>query len=121
MDSAVSESTTSIIWESGCFDATSVRLTAQRHGIRTDASTRYEKSLDPLLASTTFPRVLEYLTFLGKPGEIMSSSSYLDVAAVKDIKLTLSYEFLSTKIGANITKDHVQSILGRLGFKTEDA
>lgn len=50
MGSAVSETTRSIIWESACFDATSVRLTSQRHGIRTDASTRYEKSLDPLLA-----------------------------------------------------------------------
>lgn len=66
LHSAVSETTQNIIWESACFDATMIRLTAQRHGIRTDASTRYEKSLDPLLAGSTFPRVIEYLEFLGK-------------------------------------------------------
>ena len=66
MDSAVSMETRNVIWESATFDAISVRLSAQRHGIRTDASTRYEKSLDPLLASSALPRVLDYLAFLGK-------------------------------------------------------
>ena len=63
-ETAISETTTRIFWESATFDATTIRLTAQRHGIRTDASTRYEKSLDPLLVLKTFPRVLEYLSFL---------------------------------------------------------
>lgn len=66
MDSAVSETTANVIWESATFDAVSVRLSAQRHGVRTDASTRYEKSLDPLLASSALPRVLDYLRFLDK-------------------------------------------------------
>lgn len=64
MESAVTESSTNIIWESACFDAVNIRLSAQRHGIRTDASTRYEKSLDPLLAEFALPRITDYTNFL---------------------------------------------------------
>lgn len=61
LDSAVTESTTNIIFESATFDAVTVRLTAQRLGIRTDASMRYEKSLDPLLPAAGLARALELL------------------------------------------------------------
>ena len=46
-DSAISETTTRIVLESANFQATSVRLTSARHKLRTDASMRFEKSLDP--------------------------------------------------------------------------
>lgn len=114
MDSAVSEGTTSIIWESACFDATSVRLTAQRHGIRTDASTRYEKSLDPLLAGTTFDRVIEYMRFLGKELHISGTSSYLDRSQVNDINIDIEYDFINMKAGMEIDKQRVDAILTRL-------
>lgn len=77
LHSAVSETTTRVFFESATFDATTIRLTAQRHAIRTDASTRYEKSLDPTLAGKVFPRVLEYLDFLGKDGEILGQFGFL--------------------------------------------
>ncbi len=73
MDSAVSLETRNIIWESATFDAVSVRLSAQRHGIRTDASTRYEKSLDPLLASSATSRIWDYLEFLKKNIEVTAA------------------------------------------------
>lgn len=77
MDSAVSASTKRIFWESATFDAATVRLTAQRHAIRTDASTRYEKSLDPTLAQKVFGRVEEYLRFCALPYTILSVSHYI--------------------------------------------
>ena len=97
MESAVSESTTHILWESACFDATAVRLTAQRHGIRTDASTRYEKSLDPTLAGTTFSRIKEYLDFLGKSYTMTGYSSYLDAKSVNHIIIEVDIDFLIMK------------------------
>lgn len=46
LDSGVTEQTTSVFLESACFNATSVRRTARRHGLSTDASFRYERGLD---------------------------------------------------------------------------
>jgi phenylalanyl-tRNA synthetase beta chain len=117
MESAVSESTTNILWESACFDATAVRLTAQRHGLRTDASTRYEKSLDPILAGTTFPRVVEYLNFLGKNIVLGGISHFLDTTRVNSISLDVEYSFINMKAGTIIPKEEVDGILTRLGFK----
>ncbi len=117
MESAVSENSKNVLWESACFDATAVRLTAQRLGIRTDASTRYEKSLDPLLAGTSFTRVREYLDFLGKSYSITGTSSYLDPARVNHIELEVTYEFINMKAGVEIPREEVSAILGRLGFQ----
>ena len=47
LDSGVTESTTSVFIESACFNPTSVRRTARRHGLSTDASFRYERGVDP--------------------------------------------------------------------------
>jgi phenylalanyl-tRNA synthetase beta chain len=116
MESAVSESTTSIIWESACFDPISVRLTAQRLGLRTDASTRYEKSLDPLLTKKVFTRVLDYMAFLGKDTTLDSQATYFLPSSVNTLEITLSYEFLNKKIGVFVPESEVKKILSHLGF-----
>lgn len=97
MESAVSMETKNVIWESATFDAVSVRLSAQRHGVRTDASTRYEKSLDPLLAGFATARIFDYLTFLGKDIHVTAVSSYLDEKQVNEILVDVAYEFIHAK------------------------
>lgn len=117
MDSAVSKSTTSVIWESATFDAVSVRLTAQRHGIRTDASTRYEKSLDPLLAGFATSRIFDYLRFLDKNINVTAMASYLDEKQVNHITIDVDYDFISMKAGTQIENETVNQILKKLGFE----
>ena len=117
MDSAVSETTTNVIWESATFDAVSVRLSAQRHGVRTDASTRYEKSLDPLLASFTVGRIYDYLEFLGKNIETTAIGSYLDAKQVNKPIINVTYDFINTKAGTVIPHEKVNAILTRLGIE----
>ena len=116
MESAVSMQTTSIIWESACFDPISVRLTAQRHGIRTDASTRYEKSLDPLLTKKVLTRVLEYMSFISQEIVFDSYAEYLSPSSINHVEIALSYDFLNEKIGITIPEEEVKSILENLGF-----
>jgi phenylalanyl-tRNA synthetase beta chain len=114
MDSAVSLETVNVIWESATFDAVSVRLSAQRHGIRTDASTRYEKSLDPLLASFATARIYDYLEFLDKNISVTAVGSYINESKVNPITLDVSYEFINTKAGTIIPKEKIQNILEHL-------
>ena len=116
LDSSVAESTTNIIWESATFDAVSVRLSAQRHGVRTDSSTRSEKSLDPLLSKFATSRIQDYMRFLDKNIEIQSTYSYIDTNQVKTIHLTVSYDFINMKAGATIPQENVNKILKNLGF-----
>lgn len=119
MESAVSLETKNIIWESACFDAESVRLTAQKHGIRTDASTRYEKSLDPLLSETVIERVREFMEFLWKSSKITKDASYLLHKSIKNIDIPVSYDFLSKKIWITLEKEKIHDILSKLGFSIQ--
>lgn len=116
MESAVSLETKTIIWESACFDPLSVRLTAQRHALRTDASTRYEKSLDPLLTEQVFTRVLEYMHFMGKQISVSKSAHFLREERINHIDIPVTYSFINEKIGVKIPKDQVNTILENLGF-----
>lgn len=116
MGSAVSLETQNVIWESATFDAVSVRLSAQRHGVRTDASTRYEKSLDPLLASFATARIWDYLEFLGKNIEVDAIGTYLDTKQVNTPIIDVDYEFINMKAGTIIPQDKVNKILEDLGF-----
>jgi phenylalanyl-tRNA synthetase beta chain len=116
MYSAVGTETKNIVWESGCFDPTTIRLTAQRHGIRTDASTRYEKSLDPLSAYMALPRILEYMDFLGKHTPVVAASTYTDSTRVRDIVIEISPTYISTRAGVHIPTDRIVYILQKLGF-----
>lgn len=120
LETAVSETTTRVLWESATFEATSIRLTAQRLGIRTDASTRYEKSLDPHLTTQVFGRVLEYLDFMGKTPEIMSHFEYIHPRFLEETVISLPLALVYQKAGQYISDDTIESILTKLGFEILD-
>lgn len=117
MSSAVSETTTRVYFESACFDPVSVRLTSQRLGVRTDSSMRFEKSLDPMLASRALARVFDLLIFLGKNGKCTGAFSYLDQTKINKISITTNLAFVEKKLGLGISKERTEDILQRLGFE----
>lgn len=119
--SAVSEGTKNILIESATFDPHSVRLTAQRTGCRTDASTRFEKSLDPLLTGRALSRSLDLLRFFGNDFSVESGFDYLDASRVNDISVSLELPFVASKLGIDIPKAEVERILSKLGFAHEIA
>ncbi len=121
MSSAISQTTKHVYFESACFDPVAVRLTSQRLAIRTDASMRFEKSLDPTLASRAMPRVVDLLKFLGKPGNITGAFSYLDSSKVRDITIKTDLDFVEKKLGRRIEAPRTEDILKRLGFEASFA
>ncbi len=114
MSTAVTESTTRVVYEAVCFDATTVRRTAQRLGIRTDASTRYEKSLDPLLPERATRRLGDYMQFYGYDRAPAKTFHFLDTTKLRDITVSCSHAFLTSRIGADISPEKIHDILVRL-------
>lgn len=114
MDSAINANSRNILFESACFDATTIRLTAQRHALRTDASTRFEKSLDPTLAYRSLSRIIDYMHFLGKNTEftIFSSQPY----EMNPSEIDLTYSFLEWKLGIRLEHATIHAILSKLWF-----
>ena len=73
LDSEILSDTTSVFLESACFDAGSIRKSAVRLGLRTEASARYEKSLDPNMCDVALKR-LAYLLKNENPDMVIASN-----------------------------------------------
>ncbi len=119
-NSEINDNTTTIIYESATFDATNIRKTALKLGLRTESSARFEKSLDPNNAELALRRAIE-LTLQMCPNARIASK----IADEKNFHLNqgpieLSREFLNKKIGAIIEKKKVAEILEKLGFGVKE-
>jgi len=120
LDSAVNLDSQSIIIESANFDAVTIRKSSQSLGLRTEASARFEKSIDPELAPLAMKRLVTILKDLCPQAEFISKPS--DVINYQENKINqieLEFSWLYKRLGKEIDKNEVVSILEPLGFKTE--
>ena len=119
LDSGVTEETTSIFLESAYFNPTSVRKTARRHGLNTDASFRFERGVDP--SNTIY--VLKLAALMVKEiagGEICGEIVDIYPNEIKPFPVTLSYEYLNNLIGKEIPTETVDKILRSLEIEIKD-
>ncbi len=115
-NSGINKDTKNIILESANFKARSIRKTSQRLGLRTEASARFEKSLDPNLCETALFRFLTILKEICPSAQI--SSSLLDVNQKKEKPhvITLELNWLTKKIGQEVPREWTIKTLKSLGF-----
>ena len=119
LKSGISENTTKLLLESACFDCVSIRKTSRKIGLITDASQRYEKSLDPEMCRTAIERLV-YLLRKAEP-RINVTSSLTDVYNFKYPKheIEIDTDFLARRGGVKLTLNEVIDTLTRLGFDVE--
>lgn len=115
----IKNNTTNIILEAATFEAVNIRKTSNRLGLRTDASARFEKNLDPHLALTATKRVCELIKQL-IPGAIIISrlvdKKNSPKTATDKRVLELPFKEIRKKISVDIKKIKVVKILSSLGF-----
>ena len=117
LDSEITENTTSVLIESANFNGVSVRKTSTALGLRSEASARYEKMLDPELTITSLLRYI-YLVKTNDLGATLPSN-ISDVYNYKFPKVTveISKEYIDKVIGNVISEDKILSILESLELK----
>lgn len=113
----ITDATTSLFLESANFNAVSVRKTASAIALRTDASARYEKTLDPELTKLAIERFVKVLK--DEDDDIKVSSSLSDVYVNKYpvITIDISREYINKKIGVNFSDEMIEKVLTSLYFK----
>ena len=116
LDSEIVEDTSSLTLESATFDASSIRKSSSRLAHRTDASQRYEKSLDPELTVAAIERFVKILS--DWDSGIKVTSSVTDEYAYKYDKVTLNFDksFVDRYTGIEISNDTIVDTLSALGF-----
>ncbi|MFL6352828.1 MAG: phenylalanine--tRNA ligase subunit beta [Bryobacteraceae bacterium] len=119
-DASVSETTTRVVLESANFLGSSVRLAADRHKLRTDASMRFEKSLDPENTLRGLARAVELLADVC-PGIRVLGGATDNCAQMPASKLILlPVSFVSRKLGKEISEATICQILIALGFSVSE-
>ena len=113
LDSGVTKDTKRIFLECAYFDAISVRKTAKRHGLNTDASFRYERGIDPEIGEFALKRAALLIQELAG-GEITSDIVTVKQPLEEKVSLFIQYEKITKVLGQEIPKDELINILNAL-------
>ncbi len=116
IDSGVTENTTSIFLESAYFNPVSIRKTAKRHGLNTDASFRFERGIDPNITEYALKRAALLIQEVAG-GSITSDIVDLYPKKIEDFQVRLSFENAKKLIGEEIPRDIIKRILMSLDIK----
>ena len=116
LDSSVTESTTSVFLESAYFNPVSIRKTAKRHGLSTDASFRFERGIDPAITDYALKRA-SILILEVAGGEITSDLIDVNNNKIGDFPVVLNFANVTKIIGQEIPKETIKKILVSLDIK----
>ena len=116
LTSGVTKNTTSIFLESAYFNPVSIRKTAKRHALNTDASFRFERGIDPNITEYALKRAANLIIEVAG-GKVSSEIVDLYPAKIEDFQVFLSYEKMDRLIGAAIPREKVKNILASLDIK----
>ena len=116
LHSGVTEHTTSIFLESAYFDPVSIRKTAKRHGLNTDASFRFERGIDINLTKYALKRAALLIREIAG-GYITSEIVDLFPKKPQERQVFLTFNKINSLIGQEIPRDTIKSILSSLEIR----
>tara|TARA_B100001057_G_scaffold267502_1_gene267622 strand:+ start:7522 stop:9945 length:2424 start_codon:yes stop_codon:yes gene_type:complete len=115
-NSGVEKTTTEIFLESAYFNPVSIRKTAKRHALNTDASFRFERSVDPNLVIYALKRAALLIQDICE-GHVSSYISDLYPNEIKNTKIELNFNKVDKLIGEKLDRNTITSILKNLDIK----
>lgn len=114
-NSMVTDSIKTMLFEAACFDGTNIRLSSKRIGLRTDASGKFEKGLDPENALEAINRACQLVEELGA-GEVVGGVDDVYPDPVSDIFLPFEPEKYNKLLGTEIPAEDMLVYFDRLGL-----
>lgn len=117
--SGIMDDTTTIVFESACFNGISVRRTAKALGMRTEASSRYEKELDPGATMRALKRALELVQELDA-GDVVNGMEDCFVKPKAEVEVKFDYKWINDFIGINLSEEEQKKILEKIEFRFDN-
>ena len=117
-NSEIMDDTTMVVFESANFNGTSIRQTALALGMRTEASGKFEKNLDPMMTIPAVQRACELVELLGC-GDVLDGVIDIINYVPEEKKLPLEPERINKLLGTNISKEDMVQYLNRLEIPVE--
>ncbi len=112
-NSKITDDVKTMLFEAACFDGTNIRLSAKKIGMRTEASGKFEKGLDPNLASEAIDRACQLIEELGA-GEVVGGM--IDVYPQKNVEKRIKFEpdKINKLLGINISAEEMLGYLKKI-------
>lgn len=120
LDSSVNSDTVEVFLESAVFKREDIRYTIKNTGIRTEASNRYEKGLNPNTPLYVINRIIELLKLNGCSELKCSSVVGFTNNSKQTTNITTSYDYINKKIGVNLENNIIRNVLNSLGFQVKE-
>jgi phenylalanyl-tRNA synthetase beta chain len=114
-NSEVTSDTTTVLLEAAYFTGGTVRKASKDHGLRSEASARFEKGVDPNRVRAAGERAA-YLMAKYAGGEVVEGASEVDTLTVEPAVVSITLEKINNVIGTNLTVAEVEAIFERLQF-----
>ncbi|WP_423147679.1 phenylalanine--tRNA ligase subunit beta [Rubrolithibacter danxiaensis] len=115
-DSGIKSGTKNVFLESAYFNPVSIRKTSKRHGLKTDASFRFERGADPEITVLAIKRAAQLITEIAG-GTVSSDINDFYPNPFKPFAVTLEYKNVARLIGQQIPASEIKAILQGLGIK----
>ena len=112
-NSMITDDVKTVLFEAACFDGTSIRLSSKRIGLRTDASGKFEKGLDPNNAQAAIDRACQLMEELGA-GEVVGGMVDICNETREPSRVKFEPEKINKLLGTNLTKEEMIGYLGRV-------
>lgn len=118
-NSMITENVKTVLFEAACFDGTNIRLSSKRIGLRTDASGKFEKGLDPNNALAAINRACQLMEELGA-GEVVGGK--VDVCSVtrEPSRVTFEPERINALLGTQLSDEEMLEYLARVELSYDE-
>ncbi len=119
-NSKITDDVKTMVFEAACFDGTNIRLSAKRVGLRSDASGKFEKGLDPNTAMEAMNRACQLIEELGC-GEVVGGVIDIYPNKKTPIQLPFDPEYINNLIGTSLTEEEMLAYFPALEIEYDAA
>ena len=117
LDTEITENTKNVVIEAAVFDGVCVRKTSNKI-LRSEASNRFEKGLDPNRTYMAMERAVKLLSEIAE-GEVLKGTEVYDKADKENKKIEITVENINNILGTTLSKDEIIDCFRRLAFECE--
>ena len=118
-NSKITDSVKTMVFEAACFDGVNIRLSAKKLGLRTDASGKFEKGLDPNNAQAAIDRACQLVEELGA-GEVVGGIIDIYPARRTEKRIPFDPDKINSLLGTDISREDMTEYFGRLELTVDE-
>lgn len=119
-NSMITDSVSTVLFEAACFDGVNIRLSSKKVGLRTDASGKFEKGLDPNNAQAAIDRACQLIEEFGC-GEVVGGMVDVYSKVKEPVRVPFEPEKINDLLGTDLTKEQMLEYLGKVELVYDEA